>query len=139
MSTNTRPELSKKNKHWIERHRYYELKHFCLQYPIWVKALASLSLFSNQTDFTEIFIRSGGTGDPTHKAAESREYFIDRINMVEKAAREVDPVLCDFLVVAVTENRSYNYMHTVLDIPCCKEVYYKAYREFFWNLNRLRQ
>ena len=25
------------NPYWIERHRYYELKHFCLQYPIWKK------------------------------------------------------------------------------------------------------
>lgn len=35
MSKNLRhPELSEKNPYWIERHRYYELKHFCLQYPI---------------------------------------------------------------------------------------------------------
>ena len=30
-----RPELSKKNQYWIDRHRYYELKHFCLQYKNW--------------------------------------------------------------------------------------------------------
>lgn len=35
MGTTIRPELSEKNPYWIERHRYYELKHFCLQYPIW--------------------------------------------------------------------------------------------------------
>ena len=38
MGTTIRPELSEKNPYWIERHRYYELKHFCLQYPIWKKA-----------------------------------------------------------------------------------------------------
>lgn len=32
MATTIRPEVSKKSKYWIERHRYYELKHFCLQY-----------------------------------------------------------------------------------------------------------
>lgn len=37
MGTTIRPELSEKNPYWIERHRYYELKHFCLQYPIWKK------------------------------------------------------------------------------------------------------
>ena len=31
MATMIRPELSEKNPYWIERHRYYELKHFCLQ------------------------------------------------------------------------------------------------------------
>lgn len=33
MGTVIRPETSKKNKYWIPRHRYHELKHFCLQYP----------------------------------------------------------------------------------------------------------
>ena len=35
MSTDIRPEISPNNKYWIEKHRYYELKHFCLQYPLW--------------------------------------------------------------------------------------------------------
>ena len=138
MSTDTRPELSKKNKFWIEKHRYYELKHFCLQYPIWVKAAAGLSGLGSRPDLNDIFIRSGGTGDPTHKVAEAREYYLDRIAMIEKAAITVDPSLSDFIVVAVTENRSYHYLNTVLGIPCCKDVYYNAYREFFWNLNKLR-
>ena len=34
MGTTLRAELSEKNPYWIEKHRYYELKHFCLQYPI---------------------------------------------------------------------------------------------------------
>ena len=47
MATTIRPELSEKNPYWIEKHRYYELKHFCLQYPIWRKAYASLNSFSS--------------------------------------------------------------------------------------------
>lgn len=34
MRNDMRPELSQKNPYWIGKHRYYELKHFCLQYPI---------------------------------------------------------------------------------------------------------
>ena len=30
-----RPEISMKNKYYINKHRHYELKHFCLQYSIW--------------------------------------------------------------------------------------------------------
>ena len=37
MSTVIRPELSKNNEYWIPRQRFYELKHFCLQYPSWKK------------------------------------------------------------------------------------------------------
>lgn len=32
MATKIRPVLSEKNKYYIDKHRYYELKHFCLQY-----------------------------------------------------------------------------------------------------------
>lgn len=42
MGTTIRPEISKKNRYWIDKHRYYELKHFCLQYPTWKKAHSSL-------------------------------------------------------------------------------------------------
>ncbi len=35
MATVLRSELSPKNKYYIDKHRYYELKHFCLQYPEW--------------------------------------------------------------------------------------------------------
>lgn len=32
MTTKIRADISRKNPYWLERHRYYELKHFCLQY-----------------------------------------------------------------------------------------------------------
>lgn len=35
-------ELSEKNPYYISKHRYYELKHFCLQYPEWKDALVML-------------------------------------------------------------------------------------------------
>ena len=58
MGTTIRPELSEKNPYWIERHRYYELKHFCLQYPIWKKAYAALDGLSRRPSDMEVF--SGG-------------------------------------------------------------------------------
>ena len=41
MATVLRPELSSKNKYYIDKHRYYELKHFCLQYPEWKKSYSA--------------------------------------------------------------------------------------------------
>lgn len=46
MATTIRPELSEKNPYWIEKHRYYELKHFCLQYPIWQKQYSLDTIFN---------------------------------------------------------------------------------------------
>lgn len=48
MSTLIRPELSETNRYWIEKHRYYELKHFCLQYPLWRHAYNSLIDYGTQ-------------------------------------------------------------------------------------------
>lgn len=47
MGTTIRPEISKKNRYWIDKHRYYELKYFCLQYPTWKKAHSSLDSIKN--------------------------------------------------------------------------------------------
>ena len=65
MGTTIRPELSEKNPYWIERHRYYELKHFCLQYPIWKKAYAALDGLSRRPSDMEVFSKNGVVGDPT--------------------------------------------------------------------------
>ena len=40
-----RAEVSENNPYWIEKHRYYELKHFCLQYPTWKRRV------KNKVDF----------------------------------------------------------------------------------------
>ena len=37
MGTTIRAQISEKNKYYIDKHRHYELKHFCLQYPNWKK------------------------------------------------------------------------------------------------------
>lgn len=50
-----RNELSTKNKWWIERYRYLELKYFCRQYPIWKKAYRSLHGLSQRPNDLELF------------------------------------------------------------------------------------
>ena len=117
MSTTIRPELSDRNKYWIERHRYYELKHFCLQYPIWRKALAALSsLSARPMDF----------------------FYTDRMGLIEKAADGADHDLACYILRAVSEGLSYDHLKARFDIPCCKDTYYDRYRRFFWLLNQLR-
>lgn len=35
MATTIRPEIDRHSEWYISRHRYYELKHFCLQWSEW--------------------------------------------------------------------------------------------------------
>ena len=44
MAHDIRPEVSQKNPFWIGKHRYYELKHFCLQCKDRVKLQAFIEI-----------------------------------------------------------------------------------------------
>jgi len=136
MGTTIRAELSAKNKYWIEKHRYYELKHFCLQYPIWKRAYLALDGLSKQSYDLAIF--SNIPGDPTARCAEAKLYYSERIGMVDKTAAETDSCLAGYILTGVTEGVSYVYLRGKLDIPCCRDVYYELYRRFFWLLNKTR-
>ena len=138
MGTVLRSELSLKNRYWLERHRYYELKHFCLQYPIWKKAHDSLDGLSHRSgDLIEIGQRIG-ISDPTTRCVESREFYAERMRMVEKAADETDPVVGRYILTGVTEGLSYDKINARESIPCCKDTYYEMYRRFFYLLNKIR-
>ena len=137
MSTVIRPEVSKKNQYWIDRHRYYELKHFCLQYPIWKKQRASLDGFVKPNYGDVIF--SNEPGDPTATCAEAKAYYTDRIELVERITIEVDSGLASYILIGITEGVSYDQLKARLNVPCCKDVYYDLYRKFFWLLDRARK
>ena len=138
MGTTIRPELSKKNPYWIEKHRYYELKHFCLQYPIWKQAYNSLGgLYGRVSDFA-FSSNKYNASSPIERIAIARGFYSDRMDMVEKTAKEADCTLSEYIVIGVTENMSYDLLRVNYDIPCCKDVYYDRYRRFFWLLNKAR-
>lgn len=139
MGTVIRPELSEKNKYWIEKHRYYELKHFCLQYPIWKKAYVALDGLTKRSSDLSIFTKNNSHGDPTAKCAMAKSFYSDRIEMLESVAIKTDPDLSSYILKAVTEELSYTYLKNTLHIPCSKDTYYDRYRRFFWLLNKERQ
>lgn len=137
MSTTVRPEISTRSKYWIEKHRYYELKHFCLQYPLWRKARAGLDSLSRRPN-TVITSRTNRVSSPVEKCAEARLFYTDRMEMLEKVASETDAVMARYILKAVTEGMSYDHLKVRMGIPCCKDTYYNLYRRFFWLLNKAR-
>lgn len=138
MATAIRPELSVKNKYWIDKHRYYELKHFCLQYLSWKNAHAAINELSRTSSGFEYNPSSGGPSDPTAKYAIRKAHYSKRIKMVEKAAMEADEYLYLYILKGVTEGLSYTYLKSKLDIPCSRDTYYDRYRRFFWLLSESR-
>lgn len=133
-----RPELSEKNEYYIERHRYYELKHFCLQYPIWRKAYLSLDGLAKRP-YDLMLFNTNNISSPTERCAFAREYYKSRMSILEKSCKQTDEILGDYILKAVTEGCSYEILRTRYNIPCCKDTYYKLYRKFFWILNKNRE
>lgn len=138
MATVIRPEISEKNKYYIDKHRYYELKHFCLQYGEWKKKYAlcneSIIFASN----IECLPTSNLPSDLTAKYAMKKAYYGERIKLIEKAAMEADDFLYPYILKAVTEGLSYPNLKARHDIPCGKDMYYDRYRRFFWLLSNSR-
>ena len=139
MATVIRPEISERNKYWIDKHRHYELKHFCLQYPEWKKLYADFNNLSIPLSMVERVPTSNLPGDPTAKRAMMKIHYAEKIKMVEKIALETDPYLHTYILKGVTEGRSYTYLKTKLNIPCGRDMYYDRYRRFFWLLSETRR
>lgn len=136
MGTDIRPELSPKNKYWIPKHRFYELKHFVLQYPDWIAARNGLIFLGSPTGATRV---KAGLTDPTMTCAELRQYYSNKIEMVDRADKECG---CQYYVLrGILDGLSYEKL--LLRYPAVvhytKEKYYICYRKFFWLLNSERR
>lgn len=134
----TRSELSEKNPYWIERHRYHELKQFCLQYPIWKKTYESIDGLLGRPADLSTFGKAKHISNPTERIGIMKAYYSERMDMIWRAAEKAEPELAQYIVRGVTEGLSYDLIKVKMDIPCCKDVYYSAYRRFFWILNKER-
>jgi hypothetical protein len=138
MATVIRPEISKKSKYWIDKHRHYELKHFCLQYPLWKRTYADLNGSSISTSKFESIPGHDIPSDPTATCAIKKTYYLERIKLIEDAAKETDEFLYKYILKAVTEELSFTYLKSKMNIPCGRDTYYDRYRRFFWLLSKSR-
>lgn len=132
MGTNITPEISKSSEYYISRHRYYELKHFCLQYPEWKKAY-SQGKARTQAERTS----KGSHSDPTYSETAEHLVYRKRMDAVETAASLADPSISEYILIAVTEGLSYPQIKARLDVPCGKDYWYDRYRRFFAVLDHI--
>lgn len=138
MATVIRAEISTKNPYYIDKHRYYELKHFCLQYSELKKAYTD---YSNLYVSSSTFERQRGqfiNSDITARYAIKKTEVKNKIDMIENAAKATDEYLWPFILQAVTEGLSFTYLNTKLNIPCGRDTYYTLYRKFFYLLSEAR-
>jgi hypothetical protein len=98
-----RAQLSAKNPCHIPKHRYYELKHFCLQYPDWKKALVLLDGWNTEPRGIPGIIKGRPPESPTERQAIARLYYSGQIAIVDRCIEKLDPTLAPFILKGVTE------------------------------------
>lgn len=129
-----RNDISNKNEHKLSKHRFLELKHMCLQYDERRDILAGLDGYRGG-----IIVIQGRrerlAAYDISELLEMRDYYSRRIELIEKVAFNTDASLGKYILYGVTHDVGYDYLLLKMGIPCCKNVYYKTYRKFFWLLN----
>ena len=131
---NQRSEISVKNKYWIPKYRYLELKNFCLQYPEWKKTITSITNMKAHSQIST----SGNFSDPTFDIALRKMKYQSLVDLVEQTVIDADSDIAKWLLKGITENISYEFLRYQLDLPAGREMYYDRYRRFFWLLDQRR-
>lgn len=108
----------------LSRHRYLELKHYCLQYPEW-KIL-----------YSELAAKGLGKGfkqeNPTATTAVKLADYKLNIELIEKTAYDADPEFSSYILRSVTEDISFSQ----LNLPCEKEIFVLFRMKFYWLLSQ---
>lgn len=129
-----RAELSQKNKWWISKHAFYTAYHYALQYDDWKCEYNALDGAVGAVK-VDGMPHSTEVGNPTPSIGMRRAELAEKMRLIEDTVREVDEFLYPWLIVAVTkEGVNFNYLQTMMNIPCCKNVYYNKRRHFYYIL-----
>lgn len=131
-------EMSPRNEYYIDKHRKYELMHFCKQYKKWKAALADVQGWSTHPTEQDKVDHGGYVSDPVARAAAIRKFYSDRIGMIEKAAYDADASIARYIIKGATEDINYDNLRLIHKIPCGKEMYYNRLQKFYWILDQRR-
>lgn len=71
--------------------------------------------------------------------AKAALYFIFSISLLSHSTPpSIDPSIAKYLKIGVTEGVTYDILR-IKGCPCYRDLYYEAYRKFFWKLGTERQ
>lgn len=129
-------EISKKNPYWIPKHRYLELKNWCMQYQTWVEEYKNWRFISSRAIQAKNIAKP--IADPTAGIAFHMANIENRIKLIEDTCREVAPTFYIDLFTSVTTGLSYDKL--VVNNPTLpsRSEWYKAHRKFFYILSQKR-
>lgn len=108
----------------IGRHRFCELKHFCLQYQDWKDIYQRVKddKYSNSKD------------DITARTAILKTDYGNAIKLIETTARATSQAYADYILESVTKDVSYSYLKDK-GLKCDKDAFDTLRGRFFYLLS----
>lgn len=128
-------EISKKNPYWIPRHRYLELKKWCMQYHDWEEEYNACVYLTSKIPRGE---KSSNVSDPSSKMAIHMAELKKKMNLIADICKEVAPNYPITLLIALTRNRSYDDVVIYNPALPSRAEWYKTRRKFFYILSQKR-
>lgn len=123
-------------KYNISKHRFAELYNFCLQYNEWKDELKYKTDSVASPVITDM-PSSHSNQSNVEALALRRKQLEEKCKLVEQTAIETDPDLYQYILKAVTtEYVTYNYLETIMNIPCSRNTYYDRRRKFYYLLSQ---
>lgn len=135
MGTDIRTEISKKNRYWISKEKYLELKHFCFQYREWKKEYKEIAQ-KLTSDISGEKVSNNNISCPTEECALRLAELDKKMKLIQDTAEETDPIIGKWLFPVVTGVASYEFMKNKVRIPVSRGEFYDKYRKFFWLLSK---
>lgn len=99
----------------LSRHRFAELKHFCLQYDEWKHQHQILTKQSL----------------PPPDSAVPKTAYSQAIRLIEMTAEDTNGELAQYILASVTRDVSISMLH----LPCDSKTFDFYRRKFFWLLS----
>lgn len=126
------------NKYKISSKRFRELYYFCLQYDEWKKELKNLENPLKSIDLSNE-IKGSGTASPTEDIAIKRLELSEKCNLIEETAKKVAGDLYEYLLLAITKEKTFNYISLIKNIPCSRNTFYSIRRKFYFLLSQSKK
>lgn len=127
--------LSAKSEFHLSKNRQREILYFVKQYTEFKQELRALD-----------GVRSGviklDSKMPDDSAFSSiifkRAKLIEKISVIELAAKETNDILWHFIIDSVITDHSWDYYDQYFHIDCGRNTWYRLRREFLWRIDGKR-
>lgn len=126
--------LSHKSKWYLPRETRIMVIHYARQYNDWVNELNTIG--SAGAIKIDGMPHAENTTDTTARDGMRRAALSEKIRLIEDTAMETDKALYKWILIGVTQNKSYKTLRYAYDMPVGERQYYQKKREFYYKLSK---